>query len=276
MFDLPMVRNLIKKFINRKKIPYELLEEPFFYRFPDSSKLKGLKDKFKGERCFIVGNGPSLNKLDLGKLKNEYSFAVNGIFYKTKENGYRPTFYVVEDHSVMMDNQSEINDYDAEYKFFPINYKRFITNRKNTTFFRMNTGFYEKQSPNFKIPRFSTDCSKRLFCGQSVTMINLQLAYFMGFSEVYLIGMDFDYKIPESAIVDGDCIESTEDDINHFHPDYFGKGKKWHNPHLDRVLNSYKMNKLVYEMDGRKIFNSTAGGKLELFERVNFDSLFSD
>lgn len=276
MFDIPFVRDIIKKSVNRENIPYELLEEPFFYRFPDSKKIKALKNKFAGKRCFIVGNGPSLNKIDLGKLNDEYSFAVNGIFYKTKESGYKPTFYVVEDHSVMMDNQKEINDYETEYKFFPINYKRFVRKSENTTFFKMNTGFYEKQSPNFKIPRFSTDCAKRLFCGQSVTMINLQLAYYFGFSEIYLIGMDFDYQIPESAIVNGDCIESTEDDPNHFHPDYFGKGKKWHDPHLDRVLNSYKMNKLIYEADGRKIYNATVGGKLELFERVNFESIFVD
>lgn len=276
MFDIPSVRNLVKKFVNREKIPYRLLEEPFFYRFPDKNKIKAFKNRYAGQRCFIVGNGPSLNKTDLRKLNTEYTFAVNGIFYKTEETGFKPTFYVVEDNAVMMDNQDAINEYDTEFKFFPINYKRFVKKADNTQFFRMNTGFYEKQSPNFKVPRFSADSAERLFCGQSVTMINLQLAYYMGFTEVYLIGMDFDYKIPDSAIVDGDCIESTEDDPNHFHPDYFGKGKKWHDPHLDRVINSYKMNKVVFEADGRKIFNATVGGKLELFDRVDYDKLFGN
>jgi len=275
MFEKAVVRNLVKRFVRRDSIPYRLLEEPFFYRFPDVKKIKKLKNKFKGKRCFILGNGPSLNKIDLRKIENEFSFAVNGIFYKTEETGYRPTFYVVEDHFVMLDNLNEINAYDAEYKFFPINYKSFVKPSANTAFFRMNTGFYEKQSPNFAVPRFSADPAERLFCGQSVTMINLQLAYYFGFSEIYLIGMDFDYQIPDTAILDGDNIESTEDDPNHFHPDYFGKGKKWHNPHLDRVLNSYKMNKVIYEADGRKIYNATAGGKLELFERKHFDDIFS-
>jgi hypothetical protein len=275
MFEKKVIRKLVKRFVRRENIPYKFLEEPFFYRFPDSKKIEKLKNKFRGKRCFILGNGPSLNKIDLGKIENEYSFAVNGIFYKTEETGYRPTFYVVEDHFVMLDNLKEINAYDAEYKFFPINYKSYVKPSVNTAFFRMNTGFYEKQSPNFAVPRFSTDAAKRLFCGQSVTMINLQLAYYFGFSEIYLIGMDFDYQIPDTAIFDGDNIESTEDDPNHFHPDYFGKGKKWHDPHLDRVLNSYKMNKVIYEADGRKIYNATAGGKLELFERKRFEDIFS-
>jgi len=253
-----------------------ILEEPYkLYGF-DKKKIKELHNKYKGKRCFIVGNGPSLNKLDLTKLENEYSFAVNGIFYKTKEMGYRPTFYVVEDQHVMNDNVSEINNYDIEngYRFFPSQYKKFIKNRKNTFFFNMNRGFYEEQSTNFSFPRFSSDCSKRIYCGQSVTIVNLQLAYFLGFSEVYLIGMDFSYEIPDSADIDGKVLTSTEDDNNHFHPDYFGKGKKWHDPQLEKVLSNYKLAKVIYEADGRKIYNATKGGKLEIYERVDFDSLF--
>ena len=67
---------------------------------------------------------------------------------------------------------------------------------------------------------------------------------------------------------------SNEDDPNHFHPEYFGKGKTWHDPKLHNVLKSYQMAKLVFEQSGRKILNATVGGKLELFDRVNFEDLF--
>ena len=62
-----------------------------------------------------------------------------------------------------------------------------------------------------------------------------------GFSEVYLIGMDFSYSLPESTEIEGCNYTSQEDDPNHFHPDYFGKGKKWHDPQLDRVLLNYQL-----------------------------------
>lgn len=267
--------NFIKTFIDRDSLPYEWVEQPFLYGLPDKSKIRKLKDKFKGKRCFILGNGPSLNKVDLNLLKDEYSFAVNGIFYKTEETGYKPTFYVVEDRAVMADNAEKINEYDVPYKFFPTNYRPQIKNRKNAIFFKMNTGYYRENTPNYGMPRFSTDAALRLYCGQSVTMINLQLAYYMGFTEIYLIGMDFDYKIPTSAVINGNEILSTEDDDNHFHPDYFGKGKTWHDPQLDKVLNSYKLMKLMYECSGRTIYNATPGGKLEVFNRVDFDELFN-
>ena len=256
-------------------VPISLLEEPDIFSGKPSAELSNLKNKFKGERCFIVGNGPSLNKCDLNLLNDEFSFAVNGIFYKTKEMGYKPTFYVVEDTHVMADNVNEINQYHTDYRFFPTRYRKFISDHTDTYYFKLNRGFYEPHSENFQNPRFSKDATERLYCGQSVTIINLQLAYYLGFSEVYLIGMDFSYAIPDSAKVDGLDIESTEDDVNHFHPDYFGKGKKWHDPQLDNVLKSYIHCKEIYEADGRSIYNATIGGKLEVFDRVDYEGLFN-
>ncbi|MDB4824876.1 glycosyltransferase, partial [Saprospiraceae bacterium] len=243
-------------------------------RVKDLDRIKKLHNIHAGERVFIVGNGPSLNKIDLSKLNDEYSIAVNGIFYKTEQSGYKPTYYVVEDTSVMRENIADIKAYEVEKKFFPTIYTDIHPADESTYFFKMNRGFYEPKSPNYCVPRFSTDFSQRAFCGQSVTFINLQLAFYMGFTEVYLIGMDFSYIIPENFERKGDIITSTDDDPNHFHPDYFGKGKTWKDPKLDRVLANYNMAKLAYETAGRKIYNATAGGKLELFERKKFDSLF--
>lgn len=241
---------------------------------PDTDELAQFYNRFQGQRCFIIGNGPSLNRHDLSLLENEYSFGVNSFYYKTRETGFRPTFYVVEDSSVMKENVAEIRAYEAPFKFFPTIYRSLHPKTPNTFFFEMNRGFYEKTSPNYAVPRFSTDASRVLYCGQSVTYINLQLAYFMGFTEVYLIGMDFDYVIPDSHKRTGDVLLSDTDDMNHFHKDYFGKGKTWKDPKLDRVLANYRMANLVYSSVGRKIFNATKGGKLEEFYRVDYDSIF--
>jgi|GEM_PF-1861112 len=243
---------------------------------PDSERIAAFYNAFKGKRCFIIGNGPSLNKHDLSLLEGEYTFAVNSFFYKTDETGFRPTFFVVEDNAVMKENIERIRAYEVPFKFFPTNYKGLHPEGDNVYFFRMNRGFYEKSSPNYCVPRFSTDASKVLYCGQSVTYINLQLAYFMGFTEVYLIGMDFNYQIPSSHKRQGDLIISTTDDPNHFHKDYFGKGKTWKDPKLDRVAVNYRQAKLVYEAVGRKIYNATIGGKLEIFERVDYERLLGE
>jgi hypothetical protein len=241
---------------------------------PDSAGMAAFKDRHVGERCVIIGNGPSLNDLELGRLRDENTIGVNGIFY-AEALDFPLTYYVVEDTSVMEENLEAIKTYEAGHKFFPTIYREmYKTDEQNVTFFTMNRGFYAKESPNFCIPRFSTDASQRVFCGQSVTIINLQLAYFMGFTEVYLIGMDFSYTIPDSAEREGDLITSTEDDPNHFHKDYFGKGKTWKDPKLDRVMNNYQLAKTMFEANGRTIYNATAGGKLEIFPRADFHDVF--
>lgn len=45
-------------------------------------KLREIKNSHKGERCFVVANGPSLTSEDLEKIyqNNEYSFGMNRIY----------------------------------------------------------------------------------------------------------------------------------------------------------------------------------------------------
>jgi len=271
-----MINKILSKIdIRIKGIKYSKRQKNFSKKpIEHFEKLSDIKDKFKGKRCFILGNGPSLNQCDLKLLKNEYSFAVNGIFYKTDENGFRPNFYMVEDNHVVSDNLERIINYKCDFKFFPESYRKIVVPDATTILIPMDSGFYREGHPHYCKPRFSKNVPEKIFAGQSVTIMQLQMAYHLGFSEVYLIGMDFSYDLPESTVVDGCLYTSQEDDLNHFHPDYFGKGKKWHDPQLDRVLMNYKLCKDVFESDGRKVFNATVGGKLELFDRVAYSDLF--
>lgn len=261
------------KQIIKNALPLRLQEEPGFIRKFDKKKLNALKDAYKDQRCFIVGNGPSLNSCDLSLLKDEYSFGVNSIFHK---EGFIPKFYVAEDRHVVNDNKKNIVGYNPEiYKFFPNIYKSILGKNNNTIYYNMNLGFGMESSPNFCIPRFSGNIANCIYTGQSVTMTCIQLAFHMGFKDVYLVGMDFNYSIPETAIIeDGETIISNEDDQNHFSPKCFDSGKKWFNPHLDRLENAYRLADMVFKAHGKNIYNATEGGRLEVFKRQNFNSLF--
>ncbi|MEF8733003.1 MAG: 6-hydroxymethylpterin diphosphokinase MptE-like protein [Candidatus Accumulibacter meliphilus] len=226
-------------------------------------------------RCFILGNGPSLNKIDIERLRSEVSFGVNSIFLMTQTNGFRPTYYVVEDNLVYTENQEAIAAYEGVIKILPRQYAEKLTCRDHCYVFDMDTSFYNRSKPDrFGVPQFNITNMPQFYCGQSVTYINMQLAYYMGFSEVILVGMDFSYQKPPSHHQDGNHIRSHGDDPNHFHKDYFGAGKTWKDPRLGRVLRSYMRAKFEFESAGRKILNATPGGELELFPRVEFNSLF--
>jgi len=238
--------------------------------------LEQFRGIHEGERCFIVGNGPSLNKTDFSLLRNEKTFAVNGIFYLRDKIGFVPTYYVVEDNHVVDDNLAEIIGYPAPHKFFPAKYRAAIGGLPGVHLMPANWEFYFKSSEWYETPRFSRDISRQIFVGQTVTYLNLQLAHYMGFSTVILIGVDFNYVVPETSDIDGLTILSNEDDPNHFHPEYFGKGKKWHFPKLHNCEKVYRHARAEYERDGREVLDATIGGKLEVFDKVDYDTLVED
>jgi len=239
-----------------------------------SKRLRDLRQRVKArERCFIIGNGPSLNQTDLTKLANEVTFGVNGIFLKHSETGFLPTFYVVEDHLVAEDRAGSINSLRGLTKLFPINLAYCLDEGDDTIFFN--------HRPRKSFPDgfdFSTDSSKMTYSGCTVTFTCLQLAYYLGFEEIYLVGVDFDYEIPKDVKKNGgygvEVLDMEQDDPNHFEPDYFGKGFRWHDPQVEKMGEAYVEAKRVCDRRGVKILNATIGGKLEIFPRADYDALF--
>jgi glycosyltransferase involved in cell wall biosynthesis len=237
----------------------------------DRMTLEMLANKYAGRRAFIIGNGPSLNKLDMTKLKGEITFGVNSIFYNFDKMGFKPTFYVVEDKLVAEDRAKEINELDGMTKIFGQYTKKYKLQDRDDVIWANVIVDYEKY-PDF--PHFSENAAACLWVGGTVSYLCMQLAYYMGLSEVYLVGFDHNYVIPADANMDGTIITSASDDPNHFHPEYFGKGKRWHDPCLERMELAYHRAKQVYEQNGRKIYNATVGGKLDIFPRVDYNRLF--
>lgn len=240
----------------------------------DRHRLESLRDRFSSHRCFIIGNGPSLNKTDLWKLRNEYTFGVNGVYLLEQIANFRPTFYAVEDNHVVDDNLPEIRALDCKYKFFPNKYREAVGERENHFFLPVNWEFYYKSSKYFCEPRFSFDISKTAYVGQTVTYLNFQIAKFLGFKDIILIGVDFDYKVPKDSKIKANSILSNEDDPNHFHPNYFGRGKKWHLPKLENCYKAYQHANKVAKENGFVIRDATIGGKLDAFPKVQYKELF--
>ena len=102
--------------------------------------------------------------------------------------------------------------------------------------------------------------------------MNIQLAAFFGCNPIYLIGVDLNYKIPKNIEKDGHILTSNEDDPNHFHPDYFGKGK-WHLPEVHIMQKSFTKANRVLGDRNIKLINATVGGNLEDVQRDNYSNI---
>jgi hypothetical protein len=237
---------------------------------PNERRLLGFKGRHAGQRAFIIGNGPSLNLCDLSRLKNEITFGVNAIFLNREVMGFYPTYFVVEDEFVAEDRAGEINEFRGPAKFFGNYVSYCIRDHPDVVWLnlRMNYG------PYAGFPRFSRNAARMVWVGGTVAYVCLQLAHYMGFSEIYLIGFDHSYKIPSDAKIEGDGILSQSNDPNHFDSGYFGKGFRWHDPMVERMEHAFRRARDVYEADGRRILNASVGGSLEVFDRVDYDSVF--
>jgi hypothetical protein len=230
-------------------------------------RLLPLKDKYIGKRAFILGNGPSLKNTDVRLLKDEITIASNGIFFLFDQMGFLPTFYTVEDTLVAEDRAEIINKIRGTTKIFPYDISPHLRQDEDTLYINFLRGY-----PFF--PQISTNFADHVFWGGTVTFLNIQLAYFLGISKVYLIGIDHNYVIPQKDIQTGSVIMSQSQDQNHFHPDYFGPGFRYHDPMIERMEIGYKKVKEFCDKTGWRIYNATAGGRLEVFERREFKSLF--
>jgi glycosyltransferase involved in cell wall biosynthesis len=245
----------------------------------DNVRLRSLKDKFKGERIFILGNGPSLNKIDFSKLISEFTFAVNRIYLIFDRTPWRPTFYTINDWEVGPDNAKEINALDDKIiKFIPKRFKGLFEGK--------NLYYYNSRHNIPPEKHFSYDLERGAVMGGTVLTLPIQIAYHMGFEEIYLIGVDANFTIRDTVSQSGTresidgvkqfLMSTKDDDPNHFDPRYFGKNKRWHHPEMNVMIAGFTHCKEAIELKGRKIYNATIGGKLEVMKRVNFFKLFDD
>lgn len=230
------------------------------WRRESRRKLAALKDTHKGERCFVIGNGPSLKNTDLSKLSNDFTIGMNRIFLAADELGFSPDILVCVNDLVVEQSVEEFNNLKMP-KFFSWRARKWL-NMDSYTHFLYTT---------YTSPCFATNVSGRVWEGATVTNVCLQLAYHLGFSEVILIGVDHSFATKGTP---NTTIESQGDDPNHFSAAYFGKGFRWQLPDLETSELAYRMARKAYEADSRRILDATIGGKLDIFEKVEYESLF--
>lgn len=224
------------------------------------------------KRCFVLGNGPSLNKMDLNLMKNDVVIVSNSFYLKFNDLGFTPNFLTVEDHLVAEDNHLEFSKLKGITKVFPYDLRKVLKKDKNTIYVNLKRAKVHHTSPYF--PPFSSDCVNKMYWGGTVSYMSIQLAAHLGFKEIYLIGVDLSYQIPKDIIQKGSVLTSQSDDPNHFDSNYFGAGKRWHLPEVERMQVSFDKANLSLGNQGIKLYNATVGGNLNNIERVVYEDLF--
>lgn len=234
--------------------------------------LSLLRDRHKGCRAVIIGNGPSLTIPDLDRLQGQVTFASNKIYLAYPDTSWRPTYYSVEDHLVLLNNWQEITALQGSLKLFPANTRDYGYHAADTVFapFLPPRSFVDPLSdPEF--PAFSSDLVQGISWGSTIIYSQIQMAVFMGCQEIVLIGLDHSYQLPDTKV--GNTYRHAGEQ-NHFHPDYRTPGEIWHQPNLDVLEMSFTRARQICYERGIRIVNASRRSELGVFDRADFDQIF--
>ena len=232
------------------------------------NSFKSLKNIHKGKRCFIIGNGPSLTSEDLTLLKEEYTFAANRIFYIFNKTPWRPTYYCAQDDVVIQDIADKFEAIEPEVsRMFLISESQKIVSSNVIKSDKVQFFCAEYVSAH-KHVGFSEKIEDHICGGGTITYAAIQIAAYMGFSEIYLLGVDHNYA--SSSFKDNNV---SADDVAGSYFEGMPTNIKMTKPNTDNSTRSFIKAKEYGDSHGIKIYNSTRGGKLEVFPRKTLEEV---
>ena len=238
-----------------------------FARSANVERLQRFHGIYEGKRCFIIGNGPSLTVEDLELLKDEITFAANRIYRMYEQTDWRPTFWMCVDPYILESDKDKIAKLPG-IKFVSNQIEHAGIDAGEELYWIYNHQPYRinKYSDRIRV-KFSEDVSKVFEAGETVTYNAIQFAVYMGFKEIYLLGVDHSY----SQRMDSKGRLQIDRSIK----DYFGdvKTEKFNIQNYTVSTEAYRSALAYANAHGIQIFNATRGGKLDVFPRISLDAV---
>lgn len=154
---------------------------------PSREKLAALRNKHTGQRCFLLGNAPSINELDLGRIDQDFVFLVNrGYLLRSRLHKVPEAIMVANPHAFAEYGQA-ILALEWQYLFLSceIDAGQPIDNA---------LWFAQWDYPRLDEGFFQFDGSRPLYHANTVVLSALQLAIWMGFSQIIIAGVDLDFN----------------------------------------------------------------------------------
>lgn len=268
-------------------VMFKKLDEKGKKLLEKNSQFKG---KFKGRRCFVIGNGPSVNQLDFNMMQDEITITVNEMFRHNDFLKLKSNFHFMADPFYFKLNR--LNGADRE-----ILEKIYLLRESGTTLFvpmesaecvkrygwknKLDINYFSSQLFFYDNYKEDIDFTKYIPAFQAVVQWGIAFAIYLGCNEVYLLGCDATNIATDlSLFVRKDCELSyayklTEDVAENVKRQHLGLG-------LERLLNGYgrivhlfgELNKYC-KQKGVKLYNCSEESILENIPKRNVEDLFS-
>ena len=241
-------------------------------------KNEQLRNIHAGKRCFLVGNGPSLNSQDLKLLKDEVAIVATSFFRHPDAKVINPSYWVFADpyfwqepekHFMPAMNQA-IQKGVATKLFVPTGGFPFFSAFNAGPLIDLHFYHYDQSRESVAPIDFSQGIPQY---GQNVMTVCLMLALYLQCNPIYFIGCDRDYtRVTKEEYEDASIIHFYSEGVNKF-----SSYMPWEQWDAAMKRTNYEYDKLRAYGDrwGFDIYNATAGGCFDVFPRVQYESLFA-
>lgn len=231
------------------------------------------KDKHKNIRAFVIVNGPSLREQNISNLEKELTFVVSGFWRHEIVKKWQPTYYSLLDSNLFKADESTLMFYKKlreriiDSTFFVPLFRGFDAVKKYNLLPEEKV-YYVAAAGNHDS---CNDLTKVVQSFAGVSSFALSQAIYMGCNPIYLMGFDHDHLANRGIdrhFYDGGTI--TEDpgaplsDRVAYDEEMKANLRLWKN---------YRSLKMVADKKGIQIFNATKGGYLDVFPRVNYETI---
>ena len=233
------------------------------YKTSDKKYWKGLKGMYKGQRGFVICNGPSLSASDLEKMRGEITIASNKIYLIFNQTKWRPTLYTVADVLVWEKIKDGIHKH-----FSIVHLPNYLDRGKDYSHIKL-----WKSPLSLGKRKFSDDLSVGAYGGHTVTYENIQIAVHLGLNPIYLVGCDHNYPGEKDVKIGVPILQGSKQ--THFVKEYRSEGEKVLPAPIAAMNYSYAEAKTRCDERGVSLVNITRGGELNIFPRENIDDIFS-
>ncbi len=247
-----------------------------------------LRNKYSGKRCFILGNGPSLNNLDFKDLKDEYVFTVNMLMEHERFEELNPNFHVIVDGEIF--NTSEKNDLDKDYYiqkleklyqfsdltlFVPINNRQDVIRNgidKKINVRYLQSYYYYKSIGNIEIDKTIPEFNK-------VIQYAIAIASYMGFNEINLLGceetsiMPFINLIMKGETSNDHCYVDSDEEKKSWKIQLDNEGISWVFEDQSRVFKRYNLISAFCNKKGIILQNLTPRSLIDSIRKVPYESV---
>ena len=249
-----------------------ILRRAGLIRDKNTRLLKSLENKYAGQRCFLIGNGPSLTPEDLDLIAGELSFGCNMVYKLFDRTKWRPTYHFIVDIIYTKNLYQEITDHvEALMVTHDVAYRAMKEHPEKLVY----ANVYSQEDYQIRGDMLAYYIPARA----TVMSFMIEMAMFMGIKEIYLLGTDCTNSFTTGHFTEGYTV-SDLDKVN------LARARRTlNNPALTlEELGEYRRMRsiMAYEKlaeyagkHGVKIYNATRGGALEVFPRVALEDAVS-